>query len=236
MDKSLLKEGLLSIIFPKRCRFCGEVIDYRFEVCSDCAQNTGAVLPPVCLLCGENEAECTCRKHKNAYKAVISPYYYTGAAEKAVRRLKFRGKFHVGETLAEDMAQVVKREYADIVFDFLTCVPMSRKELAGRGYEQNEYICKPLSEYTGIPFEKLLDKLYDTPAQHTLKAGERAGNVLGVFAVKAGCDIQGKTVLLCDDVRTTGATLNECARTLLVGGARDVYCVTAALTRMKSNT
>jgi|LSQX01.1.fsa_nt_gb ComF family protein len=234
MNKVLLKDRLISIIFPKRCRFCGEVIDFHFDVCEDCAENTGAILPPVCLMCGENEADCTCRGHKNAYKAIVSPYYYTGAASEAVRRLKFRGKFSVGDTLAADMAETVKREYPEIHFDYITCVPMSKKELSDRGYEQNEYLCRPLSAYTGIPFEKLLEKMYDTAPQHTLKSVERSGNVLGVFRAKQGAQLEGKTILLCDDVRTTGATLNECARTLTVGGADAVYCVTAAVTRLKA--
>jgi len=80
-----------------------------------------------------------------------------------------------------------------------------------------------------------LVKLYETRAQRTLKAGERSGNLAGVFDVTDPRRVRGKTVLLCDDIITTGTTLNECARMLLLNGAEEVLCLTAAATKMKNH-
>ena len=85
-----------------------------------------------------------------------------------------------------------------------------------------------------MPCYTLLEKLYETESQHTLSARARTGNVFGVFEACNLENVQGKTVLLVDDIKTTGATLSECAKMLKLGGAEAVYTVTFAVTRRKA--
>ena len=93
-------------------------------------------------------------------------------------------------------------------------------------------LANELSKRLNLPVRNYLVKLYDTKQQHTLKESLRSGNVLGIFDVdEKEYSPEGKTVLLCDDVKTTGATLNECAKMLKLHGAKDVKCVTATITK-----
>lgn len=81
-----------------------------------------------------------------------------------------------------------------------------------------------------IPLKNVLIKLFETESQHTKNIRNRSGNVFGVYDIKANADVKGKTILLVDDIKTTGSTLNECAWILKIRGAKEVYCVTAAVT------
>lgn len=108
-------------------------------------------------------------------------------------------------------------------------LPAREKE---RGYNQSALLARELSALLGVPADcHALCKSIDTPAQHALKGAERRGNVFGVFEVPAPESVEGKTILLCDDIKTTGATLDECAKTLKLAGAKEVYCVCIAVTR-----
>lgn len=86
-----------------------------------------------------------------------------------------------------------------------------------------------LSKRLNLKLEKAIIKIFDNETQHSTRKAHRKGNVLGVYEINNGIDVVGKTVLLVDDIKTSGATLNECAKMLKIRGAEKVYCVTAAL-------
>jgi competence protein ComFC len=216
-----LNERLTALIFPNRCAFCGRVMGGGSGVCPECEKALPRITRPICKNCGRETEYCTCRKRHFEFNRCIAPFYYQGVAKKGILRLKFGRKQSVAAVFADFAADMAHREYAGIAFDFVTAVPLSRKELRKRGFNQSAEFAKALAGNLGIPYLEVLSKPVDTKAQRSCQGNERWGNVFGVF--KAGEAAGGKTVLLVDDIVTTGATLNECAKMLRFGGALDVY-------------
>ena len=114
-------------------------------------------------------------------------------------------------------------------YDVLTWVPVSRRRLRKRGYDQVAVIASALGKELGTPAVSVLQKQRHTPPQSTLSdASHRRANILGAYKVNNPKQIAGKRVLLVDDIITTGATISECARTLITAGAKEVWCVSVA--------
>ncbi len=224
------KEMVLSVFFPKRCTYCGKIIKIEENVCDDCSNNILRISDDYCTFCGADKNKCNCKKKNNAYSAVAAPFYYDGAVKKAIKRMKFSDRPAVAKTLSAEMSDCIANKYGNIDFDIITCVPMSKKELRNRGYNQSELLANGL-KVKGNPTidTQLLEKIYNVQPQHSLDAIKRQGNVLGVFDVAEGKNVSGKTILLCDDIKTTGATANECASVLVSAGADRVYLVCAAI-------
>lgn len=221
-----LGKALLTILFPHHCFLCGEVILPRQKLCPDCARTAAYVLPPLCEHCGRNEDDCTCRGHSRSFERSVSPFYHKGVVKKGIQSLKMDNYTTVVDGFADEMAEVVRREYGGIAFHCVTAVPMHRRDFRQRGFDQTARLAQALSERLGVPYIPTLTKLQYTDPQKELTAIRRQGNLLGVFDVVA--DVAGQTVLLVDDVTTTGSTLEECAKMLKIFGAEAVYAVTAA--------
>lgn len=225
-----IKQYLLSIFFPKRCKYCGCVIDMRDELCNTCEKTLMKIEGEICKRCGVSKDLCSCGGKKSYYEGICAPFYYEGAVSKAIWNLKFRNKTEFAETLAEEMARCFQERLSEYDFDFCTFVPSAKEDIKKRGYNQADLLARQVGTLIGIPCKELLIKNRPTKPQHTLPEMKRSGNLLGCFEVKDGEEFENARILLCDDVKTTGATLNECAKTLLIGGASEVFCLTAAIT------
>ena len=227
------KNFISSLFFPKRCKFCESVIDFREIICEECKNNIPAITKKICTKCGCESDLCNCGKKAKYYESVCAPYYYEGPARKAIKQLKFRNGSHLANALADDMADCFKERYKDIEFDLCTFVPAHKSTIRKRGYNQAKLLCTKLSEKTGIPYCDTLIKEFKTPSQHTLNEARRKGNLLGSIALKPQVkeQIRDTRILLCDDVKTTGSTLDECAKTLLINGASEVRCITLCVTK-----
>lgn len=223
-----LGQALLTVLFPHHCFLCGEVILPRQKLCEECARHVPYILPPLCERCGRNEDDCTCKGHSRAYKRCVSPFYHKGVVKSGIQSLKQNNYTAVTDGFAAEMAEVVRREYGGIAFDVITAVPMHRQDFHQRGFDQAAGLARALSRLMGVPYVPTLKKLRPTEPQKGLSAVRRQGNLLGVFDVMA--DVTGRTVLLVDDVTTTGSSLDECAKMLKIFGAEEVYAVTAAAT------
>lgn len=226
-----LVDSLLTAIYPRRCGLCGKVIIPAAYMCKDCEENVPRVLPPLCLLCGRGKNECLCKNFRFYYSGLVAPFYYEGAVRRCIHRFKFYGKTQNARMLGKAMADTVIREFVGKEFDFITGVPLTKKSLKSRGFNQSNLLANEVGKVLEIkPVHDLLVKIYDTPAQHTMNSSMRRGNLVGVFDVSDPSLIKNKTILICDDVATTGSTINECSKMLLLRGAKAVYCVTAAVT------
>lgn len=223
------------MIFTNRCRYCGRLLTFGESICNECRGNLPIIKGERCRFCGAAKERCSCKKHRMQYDGITSPFYYEGATAKAVLSLKYGEREWVANTLAEDMAECVLRDFGKISFDFICFVPFGKTQKIERAYNQSELLAEALSKKLKIPLMGVLVKVFETGAQHTLGGSRRAGNVAGAYEVKRNADIRGKTVLLVDDIKTTGATLNECAKILKIRRAERVFCVTAALAAKKSD-
>lgn len=226
MNAALL--WLRTLIFPRRCCLCGSVTVWDQHICPFCRDKAPFILPPVCDRCGRSEDACVCRKKQHHYERCVAPLYYEGTVKEQILQYKQGGWKDTAEGFAVEMAEVIRREYGGIGFDIVTAVPQDAKARRERGFDPPAAVARRLSERIRAPYAETLTKLYETAPQKTLPAFRRAGNLLGVFDVTAPQAVDGKTVLLVDDITTTGATLDECAKMLRLFGAKEVYAVTMA--------
>ncbi len=231
-----ISEYILSVFFPKRCIFCESIIGPYDEICSDCEENLPWIDGDICHYCGNMKDDCTCKKrHGHYYDGIVSPLYFSGNVRKSIHSFKFRDEPQYAEVYASMMNRIRSKEYPEIKFDYVTYIPMNSKQEKKRGYNQGRLLAKEVSKISDIAFgDELLIKLFETQTQHKCENWlERSGNLLGVFDVNPDYDINGKNILLVDDVKTTGSTLNECSKMLYLNGAESVYCITASLVKSK---
>ncbi len=235
IKRNSISDKLLCAFFPRRCKYCGEVILPEEELCEACKAYLPETEEPVCFYCGHSKEDCKCKKHKHYYDKIAAPFYYEGAIVKAVDRLKFRQKPFLSEAYAEDMVNTIDKLYSEVKFDGVCCIPFSNQDRRRREFNQSELLARHISEKTGIELLNVLVKNYETSTQHMLKSSGRRGNVFAAFDVENPEIIKGKRILLVDDIKTTGATLDECAKMLKIYGADEVYAICFAVAKKKQN-
>lgn len=161
----------------------------------------------------------------------LSPLWYRDLAREAVRRYKFGGGQNHAAVLGTLMAQCL-RERWDGPADFITWAPLSAHRLRERGYDQAELLARRVGELSGLPAVPTLEKIRHTVAQSRIEDDSaRLANVQGAYRLLPGVDLPGQTVVLVDDVVTTGATLSQCAALLRQAGAARVVALTLARSR-----
>lgn len=213
--KTTFLHKLICLFFPERCPFCDEVV-----VC-------GAIACDICL---KKFPEIDYVSHAKGGYICVSPFLYNDIFKKSVLRLKNeRGKQHAFQ-LAYILGNELKKQYDGIAFDLITYVPMHNKDFKKRGFNQSFLLANELSKRVGFECVQTLNKIKRTPPQHTLSAKEREKNLHKAYSIVDKSIVEGKTILIIDDVVTTGATLGECCDTLIKNGAKDVFCITLCKT------
>lgn len=212
----------LDLLFPPKCPFCGKIVD-RAGICPKCEKD----LPWIegkHVLREEGDLRCA------------APLWYEELAREGILRFKFRGASASARALGEMMARCAAEELGG-EFDTVTWVPVSKRRLRKRGFDQAKLLAEEACRLWDTKPQALLVKIADNPAQSGLhEAAARRANVLGVFEVMPGAAVEGKRILLVDDICTSGATLKECVRVLTDAGAESVVCVTLAHAREKKKT
>lgn len=223
---------LLAAFFPERCLGCGQVVRPGEGLCAPCKAKLGRVSLPVCPLCGCGKDRCTCKGKRRQFDGVVAPWYYEGVAKTGVLRFKSGGREYAAPYLAGQMAKHLRTCCEQLPFDGITFVPMHKDDQRKRGFNQSRLLAQQIGSLLHLPVLELLAKVQQTAPQKGLNAAARAGNLLGVFDLidPSAARVQGKTLLLVDDVITTGATLNECAKMLKIYGAGQVIAATLCTT------
>ncbi len=220
------------MVFAGTLCVCGKVILPEEVMCAGCRRFLPIIRPPICPFCGQRKIDCHCQKHRRHFDEQVAPFYHEGVARAGILRLKL---FHDAQAVSyftQQMAAVVHREYTIEDIDGIVFVPMTRRELFARGYNQGKLLAEALGKRLGLTVYDVLKKVYETQPQKELTSIRRSGNMLGVFDVTVP-SVKGKTFLLVDDVMTTGSTADECAKMLKIYGAKRVMCVTLATRRLK---
>ncbi len=227
-------KSFIRSLFPKRCAYCGRVIASNRTMCYECENILPRVKGTICVRCGREKEFCSCKGAEKYFISLVAPFYFEDNVRKGLHAFKFRKSPDNAEAYCIEMAQTVKQRFSDVHFDFITEVPMTEKSLKKRGYNQCSLLANGISKLSDIEYKTgVLVKLFDTKIQHKLSFYLRKGNLTGVFDVSEPALVKDKTILLCDDVSTSGETLNECAKMLWLYGAKEVYCVSCALTKSK---
>lgn len=228
--------GFLRWLYPPKCAFCGKIVENeRFAVCDDCL----AALPfnlRACSVCGTpldtvyGDLLClSCRKKRRRFKKVYVPLIYKEIVRDGIIGMKFRGKKGRSVTFAAFIFLKLKEENAPRP-DLITYVPMHFIRLGQRGYNQAYLMAKALGEMMNVPVVKTLRKIKHTSPQSKLNGRARQENLEGAIKPHQAENFSGKTVLLIDDVTTTGTSLNVCAKELKAAGAKEIYAATVAAT------
>lgn len=208
--------GTLKFLFPDKCPFCGKVLSGHAILCPECEK----ALP-------------WCRRVRTGaeFGRCAAPLYYEDSVRQAILRYKFRGKMGGLNCFGQLMARCAAENFSG-EFDAVTWVPVSRKRLRQRGYDQARFLAASVCVDWHVEPQETLVKIRDNPPQSGINdSAARRANVLGVYQAVNSAEIAGKRFLLVDDILTTGATLGEAARVLKAAGAADIVCLTLAMTR-----
>jgi ComF family protein len=235
-----VKDFLLDFVFPPHCLLCNSFIcsdetqDNAYPrnlVCRTCWDGLNILPHPFCPLCrsflDQNLRKCPkCPQSLplslNRSLGVFDPYYQT-----LVHHFKYNRKFSIGKNLGRRLGEILRKEEFSKGFDYIIPVPLHSSRKRERGYNQSRILAEEISKTISVSLaEKVLIRRKKTKDQTHLSVEERERNVRGAFVVKANLTLQGKKVILVDDVMTTGATLMECARVLKEAGAKEVIGVT----------
>ena len=211
---------LFDFFLPRFCPGCNKkLLHDENPICIDCLSSI-LIADEVRL---QNEYD-----RKFSSEKIIEDFYarYVFETDKTLQHvihaLKYQKQFKLGTFLGEILSEGIKRLNWQI--DLIIPVPIHHLKKAERGYNQSDYLAKGLSKGLNIPYStKLLKRTKHTETQTHLDINERAINVANAFKVKNPKLIKGKSFLLVDDIITTGATTQECARALVNGGAKSVY-------------
>jgi len=237
-------EALASLAFPAPCRICTRILDTGSPIpfCHSCTEALTQTLPePLCARCGRPIVSAAsaegmslplchlCRSQVYAFDFARSFGAYTPRVSRAILLLKYGNVAPIGAWFARRLAGLIEREPQDFAVDAVVPVPLDRGRLRERGYNQAELIAKPLARMLRIPFRSyLLVRTRPRPNQLRLTRRERWETVRGAYATHETAQVDNLRVLLVDDVFTTGATLDACARALKGAGAARVVGLTVA--------
>jgi len=224
-----LKRVALDLLFPPWCINCGREGNY---ICDSCRQLLSVITPPVCPRCGRPQAQgvlCPgCADWQAEIDGIRSPFLFDGVIRQAIHELKYRNLRALAPSLAGFLYGFILEN--PMPADVLVPVPIHRKRWRERGYNQSALLACELGKLSGLPVIEncLVRHRYAAPQARSASVIERQKNVTDAFTC-VDERLQGKRVLLIDDVSTSGATLNTCARALKTAGAAAVWGLTLAL-------
>src|SRR5579863_5894808 len=235
-------DSLAAVLFPAPCRICGAVLlnASRIPICVVCLASFEPMPQPVCERCGKPlltpigaesvQPRCRlCREDFFAFDFARSYGVYNDALHHAILLLKYEEVTRLGDWFAARLAEVVAREAESFQADVVVPVPLHPDRQRERGYNQAELIARPSARRLHLKQGAyLLMRTKPRPARLVLSRKEHWDSVRGAYATRKGLRVDKLRVLLLDDVLTTGATLDSCARALKQAGAAAVMGLTVA--------
>jgi ComF family protein len=232
--------ALLDVFLPPICHICHSFIpdSGKLHICPTCLSGLLPLSSPLCPICGipfsgtGKDHRCgNCLTNPPHFDAAHAPFVYEGAIRDLIHSFKYNQQSHLRYPLAlltlEGVGDVMQNHKPDHIIP----VPLHRSRLRQRGFNQAVLLGQELSRQLSLPIlPDTLVRIRRTEPQIELSGAERRLNVKGAFSIKKPGLIAGKTILLIDDVMTTGSTMNECAKELKNAGAAVVVAVTIART------
>lgn len=240
---------LLAFALPDLCLGCAKPREtaMRLGLCALCLRRLVPPPGPGCRTCGvplgdravgpvDHDLQCgACRERPPDFERLLAAFLYRPPGDAVIRGLKFGRLEYLGAELARELAPLVVRilagpQAAAPPIDRVIALPLHWTRRLVRGYNQAERIARPLAAVCGLRYDPALRRAHWTPAQTSLERSARQRSQRRGFRLAAGADVAGASVLLVDDVMTTGATLRAAAGALRRGGARRVIAAVAART------
>ena len=218
-----LKSGVLDFVFPQSCVGCGKEGNF---LCPSCRRQLPRIMPPLCPKCGRPQPSgivCpSCVGWQASVDGIRSPFRFEEAIRKAIHQLKYQNIRALAKPLAELLSDYLVAN--PVPGEVLVPVPLHKKRLRERGYNQSSLLAKELGKLRGLPVVDncLIRQKHASPQARTSSVEERRSNVAGAFICRDS-RLSGKQVLLIDDVSTSGATIDACAAALKAAGAASVW-------------
>ncbi|MDR1627566.1 MAG: hypothetical protein LBR79_02180 [Oscillospiraceae bacterium] len=213
-----LCKKILSFIYPNKCIYCKNIIEYDKTICGKCISSIRGKSKLI-KISAENFPHTLC----------VSAFKYDDYVKSAIWQFKFHGMQYYAESFSEEMYIGVSDYFKDVNFSYISCVPLHESKLKKRGYNQSELLARFLTKKLNANFVPILIKNKNNLTQHELSFSKREENIKGVYSINHNIYIdKSKNLLLCDDIITTGNTLKECIKTLKENGFNNIYCVTLA--------
>lgn len=230
-----MRVSLLNLFFPPQCLVCETLVPAHGTLCTGCWNGVPFISQPMCACCGsplefavDDTTLCgECLRQHPPFSRARSAFVYNDASRTLVLKLKYQDEMYLAPIFAGWMASAG----AELVraSDAIVPVPLHYWRMMSRRYNQSLLLARGLSKHTGLPLlADTLRRTRHTRQQKGLTRAQREKNVQGAFSVLGAEAIKGKTILLVDDVITTGATLDACTQALLKAGAAQVNVLTLA--------
>ena len=222
---------VLNVFFPPRCVNCRERGNWLCTTCLAVAKRLPAAHCRRCAIPSMGVAICPrCWRDPPSFDQISCAFLFEGPIRTAIHALKYRGARHLAEPLVEAALAELTVPAADLIVP----VPLFASRFAERGYNQSSLLADAVGRRVGTPIVEVgLRRIRDTPAQVSLPAAERWQNVNGAFAAESSL-VGQRSVLLVDDVATTGNTLRAASEALKRGGARQIHVLIVARTASHS--
>jgi ComF family protein len=239
--------ALIDLIYPPRCQICQAFLQDKaarhsgrdLPFCEACFKDFTEIKSPICSLCGrplsagiEQDRVCEdCLRKRPSYDIARAPYLYDGALMTAIHELKYSQRSHLADSLGSLLASFAETWIGELKGPLVMPVPLHPRRLRSRGFNQSLLLARCVASKTGAELDFLsLRRTRFTKPQTALSSEERKKNVRKAFEVVKPEAVRKRTILLVDDVATTGSTLNECAKALKRAGADGVLCLVLART------
>ncbi len=228
-----IKEFLIKGIFNEkwRCLVCGKELFEKSAFCAECEKSLPFNDDKICNHCGRKLAQSaeyctTCKGKIVEVDKCRSVFDYVEPIRRLIHKSKYYGEKYLLKIFSEYMALTYLKNYFNA--DFLTFVPMTKKAVKRRGYNQSKLLAENLSQLINVPVFYDIEKVKDTESQANLDKSDRLKNLTDAFRIKKYKNIKGKKILIVDDVSTTGATARAIATKLKNRGADKVFLLTVA--------
>ena len=230
--------AILDLVYPRSCSICGSPPeDDADHFCWDCLSGISMVQAPYCSRCGDpvdgrvdGDFVCYyCGEHNPHFDCARSAARYDGPLRKAICSFKYNQALWLRRDLVRMLHACAEHHYGSTEIDAVTYVPLFPARRRQRGFNQAQLLANGMAKLMHKPLlRNCLARVRPTPSQTNLTASQRITNVKGAFRAKKARWLEGRRLLLVDDVMTTGATVSECSRVFKAAGVSRVYVVTLA--------
>lgn len=232
-----LLQSVLDLIYPRGCAGCRRPVESAPQhICWDCRASFDIITDTFCERCGdpvdgmiEQSFQCSsCNRRRPHFERARSAARYRGPLKNALHEFKYNCAPGLRGDFVPLLEACVRTHFAQCSLDAVTFVPLFPRRERERTYNQARLLAGDLAGRLGLPAADCLCRVRPTPTQTDLTAAQRRRNVRGAFEARNPRWVEGRSLLLVDDVMTTGATVDQCAKVLMEAGAARVYVVTVA--------
>jgi len=229
--------ALLTLLYPPHCVICSVSLEAREYLCEACKSDAKRIRPPYCKICSqpfdgaiESDFSCAnCADRRFHFESAVTCYRSSGVVRDLVHRFKYNHEYYLRHLLSAWLKEGLEDpRIGSKPFDLIVPVPLHPSRERKRQFNQAYVLATMLSKQTGAPLSNCLKRIRKTPTQTRFDRAERMENLLNAFKMRKNMDVQGKQLILVDDVFTTGSTVDECARVLKNAGAQSIRVITVA--------